>query len=125
MPAIVNLPNGPFAESTTPVYTCQIVDGLGAGIPAADFVTLTLTIVDTATRTVINNCNQDDILNTGRGTIDDQGNLTIQLGVLDTSMSEVPGDNQIQRSLVIDWSTATNLTGRHQANFILCRLAGA
>lgn len=124
MPTIVNLPNGPFASDTTPVYTCQIVDGTGAGIPAADFLTLTLSIRDTLTGAIINNCTQDDILNTGRGAIDDEGNLTIQLEVADTSMSGVPSASRVQRSLIIDWLTATNLTGRHQANFTLTRLAG-
>lgn len=124
MPTIVNLPNGPFAANTTPVYTCKIVDGTGAGIPAADFSSLTLTIVDTLTGVVINSCSQDNILNTGRGTIDDDGNLTIMLGTLDTSMSEVPSASKVQRSLVIDWVTLTELAGRHQVNFILSRLAG-
>lgn len=125
MPAIVNLPNGPYAAGSTPVYTCQIVDGTGAGIPADDFITLTLTIVDTLTGTVINNCSQDDILNVGRGTIDDDGNLVVQLGADDTSMAEVPTASKVQRSLVLDWETSTDLIGRHQANFNLSRLAGA
>ena len=124
MTTIVNLPNGPFANGSTPVYTSQIVDGLGRGIPAADFLTLTLSIVDTMTGQVVNGCSQVDILNTDRGTIDADGNLTVQLEVGDTYMSGSPG-SRVQRSLVIDWLTATNLTGRHQANFYLQRLAGA
>jgi len=100
------------------------VDGEGAGIPAADFLTLTLSIRDTLTGAIINDCTQDNILNTGRGTIDDEGNLMIQLEVADTSMSGTPSASRVQRSLIIDWLTATNLTGRHQANFILTRLAG-
>jgi len=124
MPAIVNLPNGPFASDTTPVYTCRIVDSTGVGIPAADFLTLTLSICDTLTGAIVNNCTRDDILNTGRGTIDDEGNLTIQLEVGDTSMTGVPSASRVQRSLIIDWTTTTDLAGRHQANFVLTRLAG-
>lgn len=126
---VVNLP-GPWASGSTPVYQGQIVDPYGNGIPAADFSALTLTIADTLTGTIINNVDQVNILNTGRGTIDTEGNLTINLQAGDTSMSEVPGAAQVQRSLIIDWtyavtgSQASAGSGRHQANFILAALAG-
>lgn len=127
LPAIVNLPNGPFASGTRPRYQGTLVDGVGAGIPAADLDSFTLTIVDTLSGMIINDCDAADILNVGRGTVDDEGNFVITLEVDDTSMTEAPSDDRIQRSLILDWATTDDppLVGRHQANFILLRLAGS
>lgn len=125
MPAVVTLSVGPFAARSTPVYTGQIVDGAGAGIPASSLDALTLSIVDTMSNEIINGVSQVDILNTGRGRVDSQGNLTISLLTGDTSMDEVPGETQVQRSLVIDFSyNSGNSEGRHQVNFLLLALAG-
>ena len=121
----------PFAANSTPTYTGQMVDPYVNGIPASDFSALTLTIADTLSGAIINSVNQVNILNTGRGAIDSSGNLTISLEAGDTSMSEVPGIAQIQRSLIIDWTYAvtgsqpSSGSGRHQANFLLVALAGA
>lgn len=125
MPAIINIPGGPIPAGSTPIYRAKIVDGFGRGISAASLDTLTLTIVDTKTETIINDCDQVDILNTGRGTLDGNGNLAVQLLAGDTSMSEVPGLPQVQRALVFDWTYnfGTNV-GRHQASFMLVALAG-
>lgn len=127
MPAVTNVSGGPFAAGSTPVYTARIVDGGGVGIAASRFSALTLTIVDTLSGAVVNGVSQINILNTGRGTIDASGNLTISLLAGDMAMDEAPGAARIQRSLVIDWTFTTGLvvgTGRHQANFELVALAG-
>ena|SRR5579859_4010148 len=129
---VVQAPNGPYAAGSTPVLAGQFVDPYGVGIPAAAFSVLTLSIVDTASGAIINSCSQINILNTGRGKVDASGNLTISLDVADTSMSEVPGAAQVQRSLVIDWTYATagptppasSGSGRSQINFMLLSLAG-
>jgi len=126
---IVNI-SSPWPAGSTPTYTCQIVDPYGVGIPASAFSSLTLSIVDTLSGAIINGASQVNILNTGRGMIDSSGNLTIVLETGDTSMSEAPGQAQIQRALVIDWTYATTGsqpsfgTSRHQVNFILLALAG-
>lgn len=125
MPApIIQAPNGPYASGSTPVFNGQIVDQYGFGVPAADLVSLTLTIVDTLSGEVINGVQQVNILNTGRGAVDDQGNVVITLTAADTSLSETNAV-KLQRSLVIDWTGAGLVgTGRHQVNFILLALAG-
>lgn len=124
LPAVVNVPNGPFASGTRPQYSGQLVDRDGEGIPALDLASFTLSIVDTLTQEVI--VSDVNILNTGRGTVDEAGNFTVTLEVGDTLMDEVPGEEKIQRSLVLDWATidVPPQVGRHQANFILLRLAG-
>lgn len=122
---VVNIGGGPFASGSTPVYQAQIVDATGNGLSYAVLTTLTLTIVDTRSGAVVNNCLQVNILNTDRGQIDNQGNLTITLQTGDTSMAEVPGLPRVQRSLVIDWTYNSGASaGRHQVNFVLEALAG-
>ena len=127
LPPVVNASNGPYASGSTPIFTGQIVDGDGDGIPAANLETFTLSIVDTLTGAIINSVSQVDVLNVDRGTVDDEGNFVISLEVADTSMAEVPGATRVQRSLILDWTTDDTPTqaGRHQVNFFLLRLAGA
>lgn len=125
MPAIVNIATGPFPAGSTPVYTAKIVDAEGAGIPDTSLDTVTLSIVDTLSGAVINGVSETDILNTGRGTVDEFGNLTITLLPDDTSMEGVPGAAKVQRSLVIDFTyNGGDSVGRHQVNFTLLALAG-
>lgn len=129
---IVIAPNSPYAENSTPIYRGLLVDVYGVGIPAAAVSVLTLTIADTLTGTIINSCNQANILNTGRGTLDSSGNLQILFEAADMSLSESPGVAQLQRSAIIDWTYATSGPtppastgqGRHQVNFIVQALAG-
>ena len=127
---IVTAPNSPYAAGSTPIYRGTLVDPYGAGIPAADLSSLTLTIADVLTGDVINGVSQVNILNTGRGTIDSSGNLQVSLLAADTSMDEVPGSLQVERALVIDWTyatsgpAATSGSGRHQVNFTLVALSG-
>lgn len=116
-------PNGPYAAGSTPVYTGQLLDAYGAVIPASHITVLTLTLVDTLTGAVVNGVNAINILNTGRGTVDALGNLTIAYLATDTAITEgaLPS---IQRSAVIDW-TFTGGVGRHQVDFKIFALAGA
>jgi hypothetical protein len=127
---IVNAPNSPFAADTTPVYQGQIVDPYTVGVPAAAISVLTLSIVDTLTLAVI--LAPTNILNTGRGQVDSSGNLTITfLATPDMDLGTDPGQQQVQRSAVIDWTYATmgsqasSGSGRHQVNFTVQALAGS
>lgn len=125
MPAVLTIAGSPVAAATTPVYAAQLVDATQTPVPGSALDTLTLSIVDTLTGTVINSCNQVNILNTGRGSIDDLGNLLITLEVGDTSLPETPTPNRISRSLIIDWSVNSGATvGRHEAQFIVVNLSG-
>jgi len=123
---IVNTPDGPVAAGSTPVYTAYFVDTTGAAIPPTALASVTLTICDTQSGAIVNSVSQVNILNTGRGTVDSAGKLTITLEPGDTAMDEVPGLAQIQRSLVIDWATTSTppVIGRHQVNFPVLALAG-
>jgi hypothetical protein len=125
LPPIVNAPNGPFAAGTQPRYRGLLVDSNGRGIALGVLATFTLTIADTVSGEIINGVDRVDILNTGRGLVDDGGGFVITLETADTMMDEVPGAARIARSLVIEWTTTDTPpeTGRHQADFVLLRLA--
>lgn len=124
---MINAPNSPYAAGSTPLYRAVIVDPYGTGIPAGDFSSLTLTIVDTLTGAIVNDCDAVNILNTGRGTVSDAGALQIALESGDTILTM---GSQAQRSMIIKWSytstgpQATTGSGVHQVNFIVQALAG-
>lgn len=125
-PVIVNVSGafGPFAAGSTPVYQAQIVDVDGQGVPASLITALTLSIADVLTGAIINGVTQVNILNTGRGTVDAEGNLTITLVQGDTGTSEYPGASMVERALVVDVATRGGLVNRHQVNFNLLALLG-
>jgi hypothetical protein len=122
--AIVNLPNGPYAEGSSPVITGQLKDVNGIVVPGSRFTSVTLTIIDTASGAVINGVQNVDILNTGRGVIDNQGNLTITLLSSDTSMSEAPGVPSVQRSLIVKFASGP-FTGVGRGDFQIVAIGGS
>jgi hypothetical protein len=106
------------ASGATAVYTAKIVDVNGNPLPATDVNTLTLSLVDTSSGSIINDVSAVDILNVGRGTLDDAGNLTITLGQGANQADTVSlGPTLSTRSMVIDWSYGMGNFGRHQVNF--------
>lgn len=112
------------AVGSTPQFVAVIVDGTGTPVPASALNALTLSIIDTTSGSVINNCSQVSILNTGRGTVDSSGNLTIVLLPGDTMLFNVQ-DQTEERSLVIDYvyDTSTRV-GRFEQRFIIVQLSG-
>jgi hypothetical protein len=86
-------------ELTDLRITAQLVDPLGAGIPAAQLTTLKLTLhADNATQALINGVDHISILNAGRGTIDATGHLALALQ---------PNDNPIlDDTLLEEWHVA-------------------
>jgi hypothetical protein len=66
----------PVAEKTTQKYTATIKDENGTAIPAASLTTLTLTLYEQTTQTIINSRNQQNVLNLQGVTVDAQGLLT-------------------------------------------------
>jgi hypothetical protein len=87
---------------------------------------LTLTIADSQTYQVVNNCYQVNILNQGRGRIDEYGNLWVQVLSQDTALLDTLGPFSVQRSLVLDWSYLTNVNTiakwRHEVKFFITAL---
>jgi len=124
--AITEVPGGPFAAGATLVYTGRLLDGNGNGIPASALDSLTLTLATTATGAVVNGVDHVNILNTGRGTVDDEGNLTITLGPADTVMDPAPAATVVKRSIVMDWTFNGGADeGRHEARLTFVALTEA
>lgn len=120
---IANLTGSPIAPGTTPVYSVQLIDGYGNGIPASALNTLTLTICDTSTRQIVNSCQDVNILNMGRGTVDALGNVQVQLLAADTAL-EIESDPYEYRSLVLRWTYNSGAgIGEHQVNLLMQPLA--
>lgn len=127
MTAVTTIAGGPFPAGSTLVYSGQLLDGAGAGIPAADLDSLSLTASIFATGAVVGDIYRADVLNSGRGAVDAEGNYQITLGPADTNvLVGAPLGTQTVMALVIDWTFNNGLvTGRHQANVTLVALTEA
>lgn len=73
-------------ENTVARYTGKLVDETGAGIAAINITSLTLTLVDDATGTIINSRSNQDVNNANGVTVDSSGNLVWTIGALDNAM---------------------------------------
>jgi hypothetical protein len=116
--AFAVLPGGPFAAGASLVYIDIIRDEDGTPVPGSLLTSLTLTLLDTFNGAIVNGINGVNILNTGRGTVDDGGNLEVILSPADMSMSEtyVP---LLQRSMIFTYGVPGGLTGIHRADFLV------
>lgn len=93
----------PVIAGTTPVYTGQLVDSTLAPIGSGALTTMTLTLTDTVSNGIINNVDNIDILNTGRGTVNSSGVVTIALLTGDTMLFNV--NNFVEeRQMTIDYT---------------------
>lgn len=98
--------------------TAQIVDALGAGIPAASLATLTLTLyVQDASLTILNSVSGTNILNTGRGTVDSSGNLVISLLPADSPISDTTLAEELHVALVQWTYNGGASAGKHELAF--------
>lgn len=115
----------PRPERSTLFWRGQLIDQDGQGVPAASLTELTLTLIDTDTGAVINGVEAVNVLNTGRGTVDGEGNYEIRLGPPDTADTAIvtAGNSVEYRSAVLDWSYSNNLAGRHQMDFAVVALS--
>lgn len=122
---IADLTLSPITAGKTAFYEFQLQDETGAGIPAASLTTLTLTIVDTITKAVVNSCQDVNILNTGRGTVDTSGNVVVTLTAADTALL-VSTHTREFRSLCLLWTYASGAkSGGHEAQIMLIPLSGS
>jgi hypothetical protein len=104
----VNLAESPgvrliVAEQTTVLITGTILNEQGAAIPAAGLDTLTATIYnrDSALREIVNEVEQVNILNTGRGEVHpSNGEITITLEPDDNTIIDDAEDSEWHRLLI-------------------------
>lgn len=116
----------PFAAGSTPSYTATIIDEDNDPVPSSVLSSVTLSIVDTASGSIINGVSAVNILNNDRGTVDQSGNLTVNLAASDTQIFN-PANNLESRSLVITWvisGVGGGGTGKKQIDFSLQKMSG-
>jgi|SRR6185437_13617476 len=119
MAAIVTDTNGPIPAGSTALYKVTFVQSDGTPITLGMLTTVTLTICDTLTGEIINDCDNVDIFNTGRGSVSSDGVLSVQLLAGDTAVA-VPGYGAyiVNRTLVINWTyNSGTLASAHKFNF--------
>ena len=112
-----------FAEGKTAKITAVIEDEDGNGIDVANLGTVTLTLFNDRSRAIINSRNQADIKNTGGGTIDSSGNLTLVLSAAD--MAILNASNDAERHVAfIEWTYSSGTKdGGHEIAFTVTNLA--
>ncbi len=112
-----------FAEGKTAKITAVIKDEDGIGIDVANLDTVTLTLFNDRSKAIINSRNQSNIKNTGGGTIDSSGNLTLVLGAAD--MAILATSNDAERHVAfIEWTYSAGAKfGGHEIAFTVANLA--
>lgn len=109
-----------IAPGSTAVYEAWLLDYAGNPIPGSALTTLTLTIIDTVTETVVNGVLTVNILNTGRGSADNTGKVTVTLEPNDTAL-QYPISvfrGRVQRSLIFNYTyNAGAAVGGQRENF--------
>jgi len=101
----------------------DLVDTLGGPIPAAALTNLTLTLYAESGTTLINNVQRQNILNSGRGTIDGTGHLVITLGTNDMPILDTGAFEEWHIAL-IEWNYNGGISqGRHELAFRVRNMA--
>lgn len=103
-------------ERTTARYTAVLTDEAGDPISAADLTTLTLTLYDQRSRTVINSRQAQNILNANQVTIDAEGQLVWTMQPADNALIGTPRPGTTERHIALfEWTwDAGSKAGRHE-----------
>ena len=109
----------PVGERTTSYITAVIRDQNGDPIPGGSLNSLTLTLYNVdASNTIINSVDDVNILNVGRGVVDANGNVTIELLLLDNQLVDTAKSFETHRAL-IEWTWGNTRQGRHEVEFLV------
>jgi len=96
-------------EKSTAKYTATLKDEDGVIIPAANIVSLTLTLCEVPDGTIINSRSDQDVLNTNNVTVDSSGILIYTLQELDTIIVNAALATEIHRAT---FKMTFNTTGK-------------
>jgi len=99
-------------QDTSAIFEADLVDAEGDPVAAASLSTLTLTLFDVGTDTIINARNLQNVLNTNNVTIDANGHLTFRAGVLDNPfLGSAPALHELHHAvLAATWPSGEGLT---------------
>ena len=111
-------------EKTSPKITATIQDEDGTAIPAASLDTLTLTLynLNDSAKTIINDRDAQDVLNTNNVTVDSSGNLIWSVQSLDTII--VGTQERENHRAVFEWTYSSGTkNGKYQIDMEIKNLA--
>jgi hypothetical protein len=109
-------------ERTTPIYTATIKDAEGMPIPLAQITTLTLTLFDNATGSIINGRSNQDILNTNGVVVEGtSGKLTWTMSELDTTIGNTASFYESRIGQFV-WTYGGGKRGSHEILFTIRNL---
>src|SRR5262245_7000457 len=105
-------------EKTTCRYTATLTDELGSVIPAASLTTLTLTLFDRRTGSIINSLNAQNVLNANGVTVDSSGNLIWTMSPADNAIT---GSWDVEEhGAMFEWTWSAGAKGgKHEVSFVV------
>jgi hypothetical protein len=112
----------PIDERTTPVYTATIKDADGVPIPLNQITSLTMTLFDNATGSIINARDDQDILNTNGVVVEEtSGKLIWNMSEQDTAIGN---DASFYESRIgqFVWTYGSGKRGTHEILFTIRNL---
>lgn len=117
---------GKVSVGSTPFYLTQLRSGPhgnSVSFPGSAISSLTMTIVNTQTGLIINNCDNIDFFSRN-GTVDENGLLTYPFQSGDTSLIDTPNLTSVLRSLIFNGSYEIGQkVFRHEAKFMVTELS--
>ncbi len=108
-------------ERAMAVITALIRDELDVVIPGGSLDSLTLTLYDRASGSILNARNAQDVLGVNGGSVDGAGVLTMNLLELDNVLISQECDLETHVAL-FRWSYQTTRTGNHEVHFPVINL---
>jgi hypothetical protein len=106
-----------IAEKTTQVLTCTIKDETDTVIPVAQIGTLTLTLYNQESRSIINTRDNQNVLNANNVTVHStSGLLTWLLQPADTAIETTSKSIEVRVAL-FQWTFGSSKQGKHEIVF--------
>jgi len=100
-------------ELTTATISFSLVDEADVAIPLSSLLTLTLTVKDMATETVVNGRDEQNIKNANGVTVDASGNVSWPMTQLDTTLVTASASSELHRALVDFTYDVSGVTKRY------------
>lgn len=114
---------GVVPEKSTLRITGRLQDENNVAIGVSALTTLTLTLFDKASASIVNSRSASDIKNANGGTVDANGNFTLVLGPLDGTIID-SGQPYERHVALFEWTYGGgSKQGRHEVEWIVRNLS--
>lgn len=113
-------------ERSDAQYECAFVESSGAAIDDAAIQTITATLSDVNTGTILNSRDGQNVKNANGGTLAADGTFTLQLGALDNTVHTATAELEEHRLVLeVTFTRAGGGTGHlnHEVRFYIAALA--